>query len=356
MNEQRVSVGPALPAAVIFLIVGAVVGIAYQQWLWAGLLVFPPLLYLGIYHPRMLFYLAVLTAPFTVEYPLPGIGIALALPTEPLLIILAALFFLHLLHVKKYPTEVLRHPLTMLIIAYLGWMLITTVTSTMPLVSAKHWGKHFIYVVVLYFYGILLYRRWQAVKSFIILYATGLTAVSLYTLWVEWQGFFSHETAYFASAPFYSDHTIYGAILGLMLPLILGFAFFPRRFALRKWEWGLIAAAAGVNMVSLVLSYARAAWLSMIGVLAFIPFLTLRIRLRWILLLIIGLVAGVIMNWESIYVFMATNRAASSGDFRRHIQSIYNIATDPSNMERINRWSCALRMAEEKPLFGFGPY
>ena len=32
-----------------------------------------------------------------------------------------------------------------------------------------------------------------------------------------------------------------------------------------------------------------------------------------------------------------------------------NITTDASNLERINRWSCAIRMFEDKPVFGFGP-
>ena len=31
------------------------------------------------------------------------------------------------------------------------------------------------------------------------------------------------------------------------------------------------------------------------------------------------------------------------------------MATDASNLERINRWSAALRMFEERPMFGFGP-
>jgi O-antigen ligase len=38
-----------------------------------------------------------------------------------------------------------------------------------------------------------------------------------------------------------------------------------------------------------------------------------------------------------------------------HVKSIYNVTTDDSNTERINRWSAALRMFMEKPVFGFGP-
>ena len=49
------------------------------------------------------------------------------------------------------------------------------------------------------------------------------------------------------------------------------------------------------------------------------------------------------------------NRVESSGEFSEHVQSISNISTDQSNLERINRWSCAIRMWKDKPLFGFGP-
>ena len=45
----------------------------------------------------------------------------------------------------------------------------------------------------------------------------------------------------------------------------------------------------------------------------------------------------------------------SSADLGQHLRSSSNISTDQSNLERINRWKCALRMSEEKPLFGWGP-
>jgi O-antigen ligase len=37
------------------------------------------------------------------------------------------------------------------------------------------------------------------------------------------------------------------------------------------------------------------------------------------------------------------------------MQSAGNVTTDASNLERINRWSCAIEMFKERPVFGFGP-
>jgi O-antigen ligase len=49
------------------------------------------------------------------------------------------------------------------------------------------------------------------------------------------------------------------------------------------------------------------------------------------------------------------NNTASGGDAAQDFQSVSNIKTDDSNLERINRWSCAIKMFKEKPLFGWGP-
>ena len=48
-------------------------------------------------------------------------------------------------------------------------------------------------------------------------------------------------------------------------------------------------------------------------------------------------------------------RQRSSSDLAEHVQSISNITSDASNLERINRWNCAVRMFREKPFFGWGP-
>jgi O-antigen ligase len=37
------------------------------------------------------------------------------------------------------------------------------------------------------------------------------------------------------------------------------------------------------------------------------------------------------------------------------VQSISNISSDASNLERINRWASALRLFQERPIFGWGP-
>ena len=54
-------------------------------------------------------------------------------------------------------------------------------------------------------------------------------------------------------------------------------------------------------------------------------------------------------------MYLERNNTESSTNLADHISSMSNISSDASNLERINRWSCAIRMFEDKPFFGWGP-
>ncbi|MCB0764213.1 MAG: hypothetical protein KDB84_05885, partial [Flavobacteriales bacterium] len=89
------------------------------------------------------------------------------------------------------------------------------------------------------------------------------------------------------------------------------------------------------------------AWLSLIGALGL--FLVLKLRVpAWVLGLLI-VVAGSVYwaNEEQITIALERNREESSDDLGEHVQSISNISSDASNLERINRWNSALRMWKE---------
>jgi O-antigen ligase len=49
------------------------------------------------------------------------------------------------------------------------------------------------------------------------------------------------------------------------------------------------------------------------------------------------------------------NSTDSSNNLMDHFSSMTNITTDDSNLERLNRWQCAIAMFKEKPVFGWGP-
>jgi O-antigen ligase len=108
--------------------------------------------------------------------------------------------------------------------------------------------------------------------------------------------------------------------------------------------------------LALYFSYTRAAWLSIfaaLGVWALIHF-----RIRFSLLLGTSLFLGVVLfySWDGIQMELERNKFEhTTEEFSERLQSATNVTTDASNLERINRWSCALAMFKERPLVGFGP-
>jgi O-antigen ligase len=110
-----------------------------------------------------------------------------------------------------------------------------------------------------------------------------------------------------------------------------------------------------VLITALILSFSRAAWISLAVSFLFYLIILFRIKIRWILI-VLAVFVGIFFSfkWE-ILDTLEKNKQDSSADFVEHVQSIANISSDASNLERINRWQSAIRMFHEKPIFGWGP-
>ena len=104
-----------------------------------------------------------------------------------------------------------------------------------------------------------------------------------------------------------------------------------------------------------MLSYTRAAWVSLAAVGALWVVMKLGVRLKPLIAVSVVAVGGVALSWDALVVQLERNNQDSSDNFTQHIESISNVSTDDSNLERLNRWSCALAMFEEGPMWGWGP-
>jgi O-antigen ligase len=49
------------------------------------------------------------------------------------------------------------------------------------------------------------------------------------------------------------------------------------------------------------------------------------------------------------------NSEHATENMNERLESMTNVTTDASNLERLNRWGCAIRLFEERPIFGWGP-
>jgi O-antigen ligase len=81
------------------------------------------------------------------------------------------------------------------------------------------------------------------------------------------------------------------------------------------------------------------------------------LKIKFRTLLITGILGLLIFMYvqQDVLTALSRNKKESADDIEEHLQSFSNVSTDPSNMERLNRWNCAILMFTEKPLLGWGP-
>ena len=310
-------------------------------------------LYVLLFHADVAMYLIAFTTPLSVIISSKNIHLGLSLPSEGLMIALTMVFFARILYDLRINRAFLKHPISIAIMVYLGWMLITCLTSVRPVISLKAFASKLWFITSCYWFFMQLVEDdlKNAVRYFNC-YALGLTIIVCITTYLHALSGFDEHYAHFVMSPFYNDHTAYGAALAFMIPITGGFFFLPDNKLPQKIFYVVITL---ILLMAFYLSFSRAAWISLVVAIGVLIILKLRIKLSW--LLGGGLILGLLLFFyaDDILYKMSRNSQDSSGNFIEHVQSMSNISTDASNMERINRWTAALGMIEEKPVFGWGP-
>ena len=115
---------------------------------------------------------------------------------------------------------------------------------------------------------------------------------------------------------------------------------------------GLIA----ITLIGLFFSYSRAAWLSLIAALLVLAVIKLKVKFSILATIAVAGLLFLFLSWDSIQMELERNKFEhTTEEFGEKLQSATNVTTDASNLERLNRWSCAIEMFYERPVFGFGP-
>jgi O-antigen ligase len=283
-----------------------------------------------------------------------GLSIDMYLPTEPLLAGLLLLYMIKYLMGDRIDLKVLRHPVTLAIYFHLAWLFISSLTSTDLLVSFKMLASRLWFIVGFYLLATQLFREEKRMHTYVWLYVISFTGVIIYAIINHTQyGLDNQVMAHRVANPFYKDHTSYGATLGLLLPVLVGlFLLIKRQASNTRFLMALLIL---LFSFATVISYTRATWLSILAAIGFWAILKMKIRYE-IVLVGTALLVGLFFSLRTqIMLQLEQNRVESSGELSEHVQSMSNITTDQSNLERLNRWSCALRMWKDKPVFGFGP-
>lgn len=310
------------------------------------------LVFMAFFQLEKLMWFIVFTTPLSLNLEnLEVGGIGMYLPTEPLMFGVMVLYFLRLLLQTKIDKKLVYHPVTLAIIFNLIWIFITSLTSSMPIVSFKFLLARLWFVVCFYFLATQLFKRINNYKIFFWAYIIPLSFIIVYTV-IRLAGYnFDEKPAHWVMEPFYKDHTSYGAILAIYYPILFLFIRKDYKSYIKILSYVLI----GIFTVGIILSYTRAAWVSLLA--AFVLYLIYKFKIRFSVLATISLVGGIILffSWDSLMQNLERNNQDSSNNLSEHVESISNVSTDASNLERLNRWSSAWRMFKERPFFGWGP-
>ncbi len=329
--EKRTLLGAVVPALLLVLITAL---FSYQKLIW------------------LVIVLAPLSIPL--KWLAPGLlPVDMFIPTEPVLFGILILFLFSVSRGQKIGKDITRHPVSYTLYLYLGWMAITTVTSTLPVVSIKFLLVHIWYIVIFFFLLAYLFRQQKNIPKLIWLYVLAMVPVIFYTIGRHIaNGMHNDNAAHWVMTPFFNDHTSYGAVLAMFIPFLTAFVF-STWMTKKKRIWSAVFLV--IFIIAEILSFTRAAWLSLIVAFGVWAIIKLKIRFKTLAITGISIILLIFAFQDQILMQLEQNSTDSSANLTEHINSMTNISTDASNLERINRWQSAIAMFTEKPLFGWGP-
>jgi O-antigen ligase len=279
-------------------------------------------------------------------------NLGVSLPAEPLMFGVLIIFVLKIIAGYSFDKKILRHPLSIAVMANLAWIFVTTLTSELPLVSAKFLLARLWFVIPFFFVGAVLFKKFSNTKRFIWLYLIGFVIVIIYATVRHGSVGFTERAGGWAVRPFYNDHTAYGAVIAMFLPFVVAFVF-DKTYKFHVRMSSLIVLL--ILLTGILFSYSRAAWISVaVGFVVYLIVLT-KIKFKYLFGVFVVLAIALYSFQNQIIETLERNRQDSSADLIEHVQSIYNISSDASNLERINRWQAGIRMFEERPFLGWGP-
>jgi O-antigen ligase len=322
-------------------------------------LIFVSVLFISIYFKAKFWWpLLALILPFSININI-GNDSRILFPSEPIAALLA-IYSILLIATGKIEKKYFLNSISLLFFAYFFWVVVTTFFSSNFIVSIK-----FVLVRTAYFFsfyiGSLYFFSSTKDKKLLpfFLYIISIAIVGTINLYNHSLLNFSKISSSYVTKPFYNDHTIFSACICMVLPFlfvsifknsstnILSIKAIPRRALLL------------FLLIVLFFTYCRAAWISLllssfVGISVALNYL----NFKKIVLLVVLIICVSYINFDSIINVFKENRNdsnAKNASIEQQAKSITNITTDKSNAERLNRWSCAIRMFSDRPIIGFGP-
>ena len=307
----------------------------------------------AIFYTETTFLAIAFLTPLSVNIEDYSESFGLFVPTEPLLFGLMLLFLMQQLFKKSIHPAIWKSPIIWAVGFYLFWIMITGITSSNPVASYKFLLARLWFIIPLLIFGPVIFLKEINIKRFLWLFCIGMIIVVIYTVGTHAQYRFGEKESHWVMWPFFKDHTIYGAIVALATPLIFGLYFSKKHSAIVQ---AILLGMMFIILLGLYFSYTRAAWLSVFA--ALLVLVAIKLKISFKLISVVTIVTGLVLlfSWQSIQQNLERNKQDHTTEqFGERLQSATNVSTDASNLERINRWTCAIDMFKERPIVGFGP-
>ncbi len=342
--------------SVLYILLNAF--LTYKEFFWLNILpLFLLLVYLLIFHFEIYIFILISLLPISIPLNslIHGLPFDLSIPSEIFIILGTAFILIKVAYDNALDKRIIVHPVTLAILFNLIWILITATTSSMPLVSFKFLASRIWFIVIFYFVLLLIFKKYSRFYTYLWCFTISFVVVIFY--FIDRLSVYgvanAMRTANWVTKPFFPDHTSYAAAMAMLIP-VMAFVIYikHKRLSISKLFFITIFI---VFVLGLIFSYTRAAWFSLIVACGFIIPPLFKIKLKYSLTIILSLILLIWISWTQIQLSLAQNRQQSSTNIFKHIQSVSNVSTDASNLERINRWNSAIEMFKERPIFGFGP-
>jgi len=298
---------------------------------------------------KMLYLLLWASIPFSTEIELGSVGADM--PDEGLMIILTGIaILLFITRGAQMSMKMLLNPITLVLLLHFGWIALTALNSTEPLISLKFLAAKSWYIAVFYFLGYYIVR---SEKDFIRWFRWVIIPI-LITILVIWARHstesFSFESVNEFMNPFYRNKVDYALMLGVVFPFVWVF----RKSWKGKYTGILIAF---IFLIAISFAYTRAAYLGIIAALAGYALIrTKTLKYALVAATLALIVAFAFLSKNNRYIDYAPDfhKTITHYEFDNLIEATYKLE-DISSMERVYRWISAFYMIDEKPVLGFGP-
>ena len=326
-------------------------------WYQIVLLAFIPFVLLTIplviAFPGLLFYALVIFLPLSVEYKFTD-TLGSDLPDEFLMISITGVFFLlmaynPLLIRKNY----LNHPLILILLLHIGWIIITLIYSTNVVLSLKYLAAKTWYIIpfVLFLFLVVKNKRsFVAMSACLIL---PMLFVVLQSLFRHLHFGFSFEKINNTLSPYFRNHVNYGAMLVCLLPVVLAWVQLSDSRSIKFLAILIFL----VFLTGVFFSYSRGAWLAIFVALITAWMIRKRI-MHWFFLggVLAAMFGSLWLANDNRYLDYRPDfrKTIFHKDFREHMAATYR-GRDLSTAERFYRWTAAKKMISARPLLGVGP-